>query len=92
MPESLIHAWADHGETRPDTITPNYADAKQVMADLSRVGIDLEDVFDTLENEGVEKFAASWQELIDGVDKSLKAADSGASKPTDAAKGSVGSR
>jgi transaldolase len=92
MPESLIHAWADHGETRPDTITPNYADAKQVMADLSRVGIDLDDVFDTLENEGVEKFAASWQELIDGVDKSLKAADSGASKPTDAAKGSVGSR
>jgi transaldolase len=86
MPESLIHAWADHGETQADAVTTNYADAKQVMADLSRVGIDLDDVFDTLENEGVEKFAASWQELIDGVDKSLKAARSGSSKPTDAAK------
>ncbi|MEV4617252.1 transaldolase [Asanoa sp. NPDC049573] len=92
MPESLIHAWADHGQTRPDTVTTNYDDARQVMADLTQVGIDLDDVFDTLENEGVEKFAASWQELIDGVDKSLKAASNGSSKPTDAAKGSVGSR
>ncbi|MEV0718452.1 transaldolase [Asanoa sp. NPDC050611] len=87
MPESVIHAWADHGETEADTVTGNYDDAKQVMADLARVGIDLDDVFDTLEREGVEKFAASWQELIDGVDKSLKAAAAGSTKPSDAAKG-----
>ncbi|SNT62490.1 transaldolase [Asanoa hainanensis] len=74
MPEPVIHAWADHGETQADTVTGNYDDAKQVMADLARVGIDLDDVFDTLEREGVEKFSASWQELIDGVDASLKAA------------------
>ena len=74
MPEPVIHAWADHGETLPDTVTGYYDDARQVMADLTAAGIDLDDVFATLENEGVEKFAASWQELLDGVDTSLKAA------------------
>jgi len=74
MPEPVIHAWADHGDTQPDTVTGYYDDAKKVMADLTRVGIDLDDVFATLEREGVEKFSASWHELIEGVDASLKAA------------------
>jgi len=85
MPESVIHAFADHGETRGDTITSNYGHAKQVMADLAAVGIDFTDVVQVLEDEGVEKFEASWNELLEGVDKSLKAAASGAAHPSDAA-------
>jgi transaldolase len=38
-----------------------------------------------LEDEGVEKFAASWLELLDGVKKSLEAAAKGSSSPSDAA-------
>ena len=38
-----------------------------------------------LEDEGVEKFEASWKELLEGVDKSLKAAASGDSDPSNAA-------
>jgi transaldolase len=73
MPEPVIHAFADHGEIRKDAITAHYADAKKVFADLRSAGIDLDDVFQTLEDEGVEKFEASWVELLGSVTKSLKA-------------------
>ncbi len=85
MPESVIKAFADHGETRGDTITSQYGAAKQVMADLAAVGVDFDDVVKVLEEEGVEKFEASWKELLEGVDKSLKAAAAGSSSPSDAA-------
>jgi transaldolase len=85
MPESVIHAYADHGETRGDTITPNFADAHKVFADLAAVGIDFDDVVKVLEDEGVDKFEASWKELLEGVTKSLKAASSGSDSPSDAA-------
>jgi transaldolase len=84
MPEPVIHAFADHGETA-DTVRPNYELAHQEMARLAEVGIDLDDVYDTLEREGVEKFAASWNELLAGVQKSLEAAREGAEKPNQAA-------
>jgi transaldolase len=85
MPESVIFAFEDHGTTRGDTITGNYGHAKQVLADLAAVGIDFEDVVQVLEDEGVEKFESSWVELLEGVDRSLKAASSGADHPSDAA-------
>src|SRR5690349_9687323 len=40
MPEPTIHAFADHGEVRGDTITGNYADARKVLSDLAGLGID----------------------------------------------------
>ncbi|MGW3783832.1 transaldolase [Micromonospora chokoriensis] len=86
MPESVIHAYADHGETRGDTVTGSYDAARKVFADLESVGVDMADVIATLEREGVEKFEASWQELLDGVSKSLKAAAKGTGAPNKAAK------
>jgi transaldolase len=87
MPESVIKAYADHGETRGDTVTGSYADAQKVMDDIEALGVDYTDVFLTLENEGVEKFEASWGELVGDVKKSLEAAGKGSSSPSDAAKG-----
>ncbi|MEU7804723.1 transaldolase [Micromonospora arborensis] len=89
MPESVIHAYADHGETRGDTITGSYDAARKVFADLESVGVDMDDVIATLEREGVEKFEASWQELLDGVRKSLEAAAKGKGAPNKAAKGNA---
>ncbi|CCH20075.1 transaldolase [Micromonospora lupini] len=89
MPEAVIHAYADHGETRGDTITGAYDAARTVFADLESVGVDMDDVIATLEREGVEKFEASWQELLDGVRKSLEAAASGKGAPNKAAKGNA---
>jgi transaldolase len=86
MPESVIKAYADHGETRGDTVTGSYAAAQKVMDDIAEIGVDLDDVFRVLEDEGVEKFEASWAELVEDVEKSLKAAAKGSSSPSDAAK------
>ena len=87
MPEATIHAFADHGEVPGDTITGYYDDARKVLADLAALGVDYDDVVDTLEREGVDKFAISWNELLEGVTKSLKAAQDGADKPNRAAAG-----
>ncbi|SCG78973.1 transaldolase [Micromonospora humi] len=89
MPEPVIHAYADHGETRADTITGAYDDARQAFADLESVGVDLADVIATLEREGVEKFEASWLELLEGVKKSLAEAAKGADSPHRAAEGNA---
>ena len=70
---------------RGDTVTGSYGQADKVFADLRAVGIDLDDVFQVLEDEGVDKFEASWKELLESVDKSLTAAASGSGSPTDAA-------
>ncbi|HEX6970163.1 MAG TPA: transaldolase [Micromonosporaceae bacterium] len=86
MPESVIRAYADHGETRGDTVTGAYDAAQQVLDDLAEVGIDYADVVAALEREGVEKFQASWAELLDGVRRSLEAAAHGASHPGRAAR------
>jgi transaldolase len=72
MPESVIKAWEDHGELKGD-LTDKYDQARKVMADLKAVGIDFDDVVKVLEDEGVDKFEVSWKELLESVQKSLKA-------------------
>jgi len=74
MPEATLHAFADHGETRPDAITASYANAKAVMDGLAALGIDYDDVVEVLEREGVDKFTASGKEMLDGVEQALDAA------------------
>src|SRR5579875_3006767 len=74
MPEKTLDAVADHGRIEGDTVVGNYDDAKQVMDRLAAVGIDIDDVTDVLEREGVEKFITSWHELTDTVTAALEAA------------------
>jgi transaldolase len=85
MPESVIFAFEDHGEVPGDTVTGAYEDARKVMSDLAAVGVDVDDVVQVLEDEGVDKFEASWKELLEGVQKSLDAAAKGSDSPSDAA-------
>jgi len=76
MPENTLDAVAEHSDLRGDTVTGTGAAAQQVFDDLTGVGIDIDDVFITLENEGVEKFDKSWEELLDSVKSQLSAAGS----------------
>jgi transaldolase len=71
MPEKTLEAVADHGEINGDQVTNHYDDAQRVMAQLADVGIDYDDVIATLEQEGVDKFSKSWQELQDTVSKQM---------------------
>ncbi len=74
MPEKTLEAFADHGEVKGDQVTTQYDHADKVMADLKAVGVDYDDVIATLEQEGVDKFVASWNELLDTVSAQLEAA------------------
>ena len=74
MPEKTLQAVKDHGEVLADQVRPNYEDARQVMQQLADAGIDYDDVITTLEEEGVEKFVASWNELLETVERNLEAA------------------
>jgi transaldolase len=67
MPEKTLRAFADHGEVQGDQVTTRYAEARQVMDDLARVGVDYDDVIETLEREGVDKFVKSWDDLVETV-------------------------
>jgi transaldolase len=71
MPEKTMDAVADHGVVTGDTVTGRSAEAQEVFDKLDAIGIDLTDVFLTLENEGVEKFEKSWQELMEATQGQL---------------------
>lgn len=68
MPEATLDAVADHGVVRGDRVTGAYAEARRMFKQLAEVGIDYDDVVAQLEREGVAKFQASWQALLDDVD------------------------
>lgn len=67
MPENTLLALADHGEVRGDQVSGTAELAQRIFDELAEVGIDLDDVFDVLEREGVQKFDASWAELGETV-------------------------
>jgi len=68
MPEATLNAVTDGEPVTADTITPNLDHARDTIAQLTQVGIDLDQVTAQLEAEGVSKFEQSWTELLDAVD------------------------
>jgi transaldolase len=66
MPEETIRAFQDHGEVAL-TLEQEINEARQVFERVAEAGVDYDDVVVTLEREGVEKFAESFRELLDGV-------------------------
>jgi transaldolase len=74
MPESTLHAVADHAQITGDTIRNGYPAAHELMENLRKVGVDMADVASLLERQGVESFANSWEELIASVTEQLQKA------------------
>jgi transaldolase len=71
MPENTLKAYADHGH--PGTpVQQTYDEAAQVMKAVADAGVDLDDVFKSLEDEGIRKFADSWDELTESVRSQLE--------------------
>jgi len=74
MPEATIEATGDHAEITGDNVTGNYADAQAVLDRMEKVGIAYDDIVEAVEDEGVDKFEKSWQELLDTVSVALEKA------------------
>jgi transaldolase len=66
MPKETIEAFQDHGEVAP-TLEQGIDEAKRVFEQIKEAGVDYDDVTATLEREGVEKFAESFTELLEGI-------------------------
>jgi transaldolase len=76
LPEETIAAFQDHGRVGP-TLTRGVDEARALFDELREAGIDVHDVTETLEREGVQKFADSFAALLDGIEtasEQLKAA------------------
>jgi transaldolase len=71
MPEKTMMAYADHG-TPGTPVQKAYDDAAAVMQAVRDAGVDLDDVFRVLEDEGVQKFVDSWDELTESVRSELE--------------------
>jgi transaldolase len=67
MPEETIEAFQDHGNVA-ETLTQGIDEARKLFDDLRAAGIDYDDVTDTVEREGVEKFTTSLDELKQGIE------------------------
>jgi transaldolase len=66
MPKKTIEAVKDHGDIRP-TLEEGVEEAKQLLGRLREAGLDYEDVTDSLEQEGIQKFADPFNELLDEI-------------------------
>jgi transaldolase len=66
MPEETIRAFQDHGRIAP-TLEQGLDEAQRVFEQIAAAGIRYDDVTDTLEREGVQKFADSFAELLEGI-------------------------
>jgi transaldolase len=76
MPEATIHATADHGKLRGDAISGTYDESRRIIADLEALGVHYDDVVQVLEEQGVQKFATSWNELLESITRELAAGGS----------------
>ncbi len=72
MPEATLKAVGSLEAAAPDTISDRYAEAHTVVEELMTLGIDLTDVADVLEREGIASFVQSWEDLISSVETQLK--------------------
>lgn len=74
MPEKTLQAFGDHGEVSGDTVHGTYDDSRAVIAALEEAGVSYDQVVEVLEDEGLEKFDASWAELLETVTAELEKA------------------
>jgi transaldolase len=67
MPGETLEAFKDHGEVRGSTIEEGVDEARELFRKLEEAGIDYDDVVEVLEREGVQKFADSFEELLEEI-------------------------
>ena len=72
MPAATLEAVADHGRITGDTVHGTQAESAAVITGLAQLGIDIDQVTDQLETEGVSKFETSWSELLATITEGLE--------------------
>ncbi|HEY7895817.1 MAG TPA: transaldolase [Gemmatimonadaceae bacterium] len=63
VPPETLQLFEEHGVVRR-TLVPNADDARALLKQVAEAGVDFDDVTQTLEDEGIEKFEASYRKLL----------------------------
>jgi transaldolase len=71
MPEATLRAVAGHGEIPPDSVHGSHPGAREVLSQLESIGLDYAEIVQALEDDGVRKFDASWQQLSERLTATL---------------------
>jgi len=66
LPNNTIEAFEDHGNVAR-TVDANSNEAERILSEISSLGIDLEEVGDVLETEGIDSFIVSFENLIESL-------------------------
>jgi transaldolase len=72
MPLETLRAVADHGDPEAGFSVKDVTEAHAVLAALERAGIPYDDVTSTIERQGLEKFSASFEEVVALLDDKLR--------------------
>ncbi|MGN6798775.1 MAG: transaldolase [Gaiellaceae bacterium] len=67
MPLETIEAFQDHGKVPGDTVLEGIDEARDLLVQLEKVGVSYDDIVETIEAEGVQKFADSFDQIIEEV-------------------------
>ena len=66
MTRETVRAFQEHGHVA-DTLGDGVGDAHGIFDEFDRVGVSYEEIVATLEREGIAKFVASFEELLQGI-------------------------
>ncbi len=73
LPPETINAFRDHGKIPGATVKAGFDEADRALASLARLGIDLDAITAKLQVDGVAAFAASFDQLMDALEKKRQA-------------------
>jgi transaldolase len=72
MPEATLAATEEQGEIRGDAVSGTYEQARADLDAIEALGISYDEVVQLLEDEGVDKFEASWNDLLKSTEAELQ--------------------
>ena len=71
IPPETLDTFRDHGQIRP-TLQEGIEDARQILADLTGVGVNLDAITEQLQEDGVKAFADSFDQLLNALEEKRK--------------------
>ena len=71
LPMETIDAFRDHGKVA-DTLTQGISEANKVMEDLKKLGINIDEITQKLEDEGIGKFNDAYEKLLKSIENQIK--------------------
>jgi len=67
LPMETIDAFRDHGKVT-DSLTEGIEEAKTDLDELKKIGIDIDEITQQLEDEGIEKFNSAYDKLLKSIE------------------------